>query len=103
MRLEGADAGATLRVDDAERYLRGGRRASLEPVPQPDGDPIELRLMPGERRVTLRRGDASASATLRLSPLDRRVLAVSYDEEAESLSIERVEATTDPDLAEEEQ
>ncbi len=103
VRLEGVAAGSTLRVDDAERYLRGGRIASLEPVPQPDGEPIELRLMPGERRVTLRRGDASASATLRLSPLDRRVLEVSYDEETESLSIERVEATTDPDLAEEEQ
>ncbi|MFO7781024.1 MAG: serine/threonine-protein kinase [Spirochaetia bacterium] len=103
VRLEGAAAGSTLRVDDAERYLRGGRRASLQPVPQPDGEPMELRLMPGERRVTLRRGDASASATLRLSPLDRRVLEVSYDEEAESLSIERVEATTDPALAEEEQ
>lgn len=103
VRLEGVAAGSTLRVDDEERYLRGGRIASLEPVPQPDGEPIELRLMPGERRVTLRRGDASASATLRLSPLDRRVLEVSYDEETESLSIERVEATTDPDLAEEEQ
>ncbi|MFP4566870.1 MAG: serine/threonine-protein kinase [Spirochaetaceae bacterium] len=102
VRLEGADADTTLRIDEADRYLRGGRRASLQPVPRPDGEPIELRLMPGERRLTVSRAGASASATLRLSPLDRRVLEVSYDEEAGSLTIERVEATTDPDLAEEE-
>lgn len=101
VRIEGTADGTALRIDGAERYLRGGRGAALEPVPQPNGTPIELRLMPGERRITVRRGDSQASATLRLSSLDRRVLAVRYDEAAGAISIERVEATTDPSLAEE--
>jgi serine/threonine-protein kinase len=99
VRIEGAGEGTSLRVDGGERYVRGGRRAAVEAVPQPAGEPVELRLLPGERRITLARGDASASATLRLAPLDSRVLGISFDEQSETLEIERLEATTDPSLA----
>jgi hypothetical protein len=99
VQITGAESGTSLRVDGGERYLRGGRRVALEAVPQPDGEPVELRLLPGERRILLERGDASASATLRLSPLDRRVLGVSFNEESGTLEVERLEATTDPSLA----
>ncbi|MFP4067963.1 MAG: serine/threonine-protein kinase [Spirochaetaceae bacterium] len=102
VRIEGTTPEMTLRVDEEERYVRGGRSPQLQDVPELDEEPVELRLLPGERRITIRRDGASASATLRLDPLDRRLLRVEHDPDEERLELRRVRDSVDPSLGEEE-
>ena len=87
-----------LRVDGEERYVRGGRSGGFEPVPEIAEGSTELVLMPGERRLMFRANGTSQTLTMRLDGLDRRTLRVSYDEDADRVSVERTGSTTDESL-----
>ncbi|MFO8063263.1 MAG: serine/threonine-protein kinase [Spirochaetota bacterium] len=89
-----------MRIGGQERYFRGGRGGGLEPVPEIEEGRTELVLPPGEHRLTFRQNGASQTVTMRLDRLDRRTLRVSYDEENERISVDRVESRTDESLGE---
>ena len=100
VRIEGAGEEMRFRVGGNERYLRGGRNGRLTPVPELSGEPVELLLMPGEHRLTFGRDGATATVTVDLRPLERQTLSISYDEEAESVSVERGSPRVDRTLVE---
>jgi len=90
LRLLGDTDGGELLVNGSRQYLRGGRQVELVAVPQLDAEndgPLELTLLPGEHRITLRRGSAEASETLRLESQERARLRVEYNAEMQDLQL----------------
>jgi serine/threonine-protein kinase len=100
--LVGDLAGVEILVNDSRQYLRGGRQVELVSVPQPGGGSagagdeqaraaggsVELTLLPGRHRVTLRRGGAEATEELRLDSQEHATLRVEYDTDSQELEVE---------------
>jgi hypothetical protein len=96
--LVGDLAGTEILVNDSRQYLRGGRQVALVAVPQPGdratgsgtagGGSVELTLLPGRHRMTLRRGGSEVTEELRLDSQEHASLRVEYDADSQQLEVE---------------